>query len=467
MTSYDSQHSGSSQPAAPTFRGRNEAPAPISADAEPDPNPDGRRPCTCGICDGVEIELGTDLHTGEVKSFERMSRKKRCPNCGGWNLQYRRSYTAHVADVVNRVAGTRNVYALHITLDAETVRALGIAPEATYEIWTDGGPWTRARRNIGKRDDHFRWMGSLSARPSDGLYHLHLVIVTRLSVPHLREALHVSGLNSYLQAFGRSETADSKQEFAAMWAAYAFDNAARGASARFVASRKGGEGYNSTAARERREAAVQDQGERRGDGPTPARGLRSNEAHENIHGDGAATADFPDLSPHDAEKRPQDGERAPPVELDGGSYRDRDSYFRAVRRGMMARTGTRVHIHGEGAARLVKIEGGTEGLTCTVAPEGEGEAIKLPWTRVRVSSAPLLRTPSGPFGGGARDTPAPESDEKGAEEEAEERDPTPEYMAAKPPSIVQDELADGRRHVEIKNHRTGEVTERILPPPSR
>ncbi len=416
----------------------------------------GPKPCSCGFCDGVTVEVeNVNLHTGETEtdSFEKMSRRKKCPNCGGVNVEFRRSYVAHAADVVGRVAGKRNVYALHVTLDADAVARAGIAPEDTYKVWTDGGPWSRARRNIRKRDDDLVFIGSLSARPSDGMYHLHLVLVTRLSVQSLTERLHAAGLDSYVQSFARSEDADSKEQFAAMWAAYAFDNAAHGASSRLTSGGEGGVGYDSTGAKERRREAVAGPD---GDEHAPARGPRRNQPHERAPDD---APDGPTTGPDDGVSAPQNGDRAPPVVMDGGTYRDREGYMGAVRREFSRRVGTAVHVHGMGAADLLKVVGGTDGLTCTVAPKIGTEAVEVSWTEIHVRNAPVLRRPRRPDRGAETDTSAPtdhgEHDGPG---------PAARYNEAARTSRVTVELADGRRHVTEKDHRTGQALEYMLPP---
>jgi len=419
------------------------------------------RPCTCGFCDGVEIEVErVNLHTGAVEgveSFEKMSRRKKCPNCGGMNLQYRRSYVAHAADVVERMAGSRNVYALHVTLDAEAVQRAGIDPEATYRVWTDGGPWSRARANLRSHDPDLAYFGSLSARPSDGVYHLHLVLVTRLSVPHVVERLHVSGLDSYVQTFDRSEDADSKAQFAAMWAAYAFDNAAHGPSARFTSSRGGGVGYDSAGARERRQQAVT--GAQRPD--APARGPRRSEAVETANAPAAENAEPSESGAGDGSSAPMNGERAPPVVMGGGEYRDRAAYFRAVKRKLMGRVGTAVQVRGMGPGDLLRVAGDEEGLVCTVAPEVGTGATEVRWTEIHVRNAPTLRQARRPRDRSTGDAP-PEGDE-----DRDGPDVVDAYTEAAYLSRVTTELDDGRRHVTELDHRTGEVREYIRAPRPR
>jgi hypothetical protein len=400
----------------------------------------------------VEVE-NVNLHTGETAtdSFEKMSRRKKCPNCGGVNVQFRRSYVAHAADLVDRIAGERNVYALHVTLDADAVARAGIAPEETYKVWTDGGPWDRARRRIRGRDGDLAFLGSLSARPSDGMYHLHLVLVTRLSVPSLRDALHAPGLDTYAQEFARSETAESKEQFAAMWAAYAFDNAAHGASARLTSGGSGGVGYDSTEAKDRRRDAVSAPE----DAPdAPARGPRRNQPRD---GDGDAPEGRPNTGPEDGVSAPQNGDRAPPVVMDGDTYRDRDAYFRAVKRTLTGRVGTAVHVHGMGSADLLKVAGGADGLTCTVAPEIGRGTTEVRWTEIHARNAPVLRHGRRPDRGTRTDTDAPTDDGDGP-------GPAARYVEAARTSRVTVELEDGRRHVTEKHHGTGQAREYVLPP---
>jgi hypothetical protein len=428
----------------------------------------GPTPCSCGFCDGVEIEYEEDPRTGEVSTFEKMSRRKKCPNCGGVNVQFRRSYVAHAADVVERIAGNRNVYAVHITLDADAVARAGIAPEETYKVWTDGGPWDLAKERIRYRDGDLAYLGSLSARPSDGMYHLHLVLVTRLSVPRLRKALHAPGLDTYAQEVARSETADSKEQFAAMWAAYAFDNAAHGASARLTSGGNVGAGYDSTGAKERRREAAATGSEARGDGDAHGRGPNRNEA-------GNAPDDAPANGPNtgragtaDAPDRDTERGRAPPIRCDGHTFDTVTEYTEAVKGHLSARVGTLVRLSTGETAELLAVRTAREGerglVRCTVHAEPENRVRHVPWREIEATNTPRVRTTPNSNAHGRSD---PTDRQRPDGESDAEKSPAERYNEVANTSRFTDELDDGRRHVTEKNHDTGRVREYVLPPRDR
>ncbi len=421
-------------------------------------------PCSCGFCDGVTVEVeSVDLHSGavEVESFERMSRRPKCPNCGGRNVQYRNSYTAHAADLARRLGARRcDAYAVTVTLDAEAVERAGLDGETTYKVWTgDGAPWSRARRALKRRDGGAVYLGTLSARPSDGTYHLHIVLITELHTADVREAFHVAGLDAYIQSPRPNESAEG---FAARKAAYAFDNAAHGPSARFVSSRGKGAGYDSEAAvRRRREAA-----ERSTESPggSPARGVleETNDAGEGD--DGSKARDVAtDNGAEEAESTGETDERAPPVQLGGDAYRDRDAYMGAVKRGFTGRVGTRVQVVGLGPAKLLKVHQRDGDVRCVVHPAVGTEAVEVSWTEITVESAPLLRQPRG-FDATHNSPSRSMNEQTGAPESTAESDPVERFNEAANTSRVTVELDDGRRRVTEKNHDTGETRQYTKPP---
>jgi len=434
------------------------------------------KPCECGFCDGVTVEHeSVNLHTGavETESFERMSRRPRCPNCGGRNARYRRSYTAHAADLARRLGARKcDVYAVTVTLDAKAVERAGLDGEATYKVWTgDGAPWSRARRAVKRRDTEALYLGTLSARPSDGTYHLHIVLITRLSVADLREAFHVAGLDAYVQTPKANESAEG---FTARKAAYAFDNAAHGRSARFVSSRGNGAGYDSeTAVRRRREAVEHDPTQsREGESCTedqpvtgsPPRGAleetNDGRGERASNESGQTTAQN---SPNEGESTGTSGDRAPPVRLDGQTYRDREAYMRAVKRGFSRRVGSAVHVVGMGPADLLKVAGADGTVECVVHPEVGTEAVTVEWTEIRVQGSPLLRQSSG-FAGTSTSPNRSMREQTDSPDTSTEADPVERFNEAADTSRVTVELDDGRRRVTEKNHRTGETREYIKPP---
>lgn len=444
---------------------------------EPHPEPsDQPEVCTCGFCDGVTVEVeSVDLHSGavEVESFERMSRRPKCPNCGGSNVQYRNSYTAHAADLARRLGARRcDVYAVTVTLDTEAVQRAGLDGETTYKVWTgDGAPWTRARRAVKRRDSEAVYLGTLSARPSDGVYHLHIVLVTTLRTADVREAFHVAGLDAYVQSPRPNESAEG---FAARKAAYAFDNAAHGPSARFVSSRGKGAGYDSETAVQRRRNAVQSDspGGESGEspdqsapgGPTPPRGALEETNDANGDDQEAKTRETaPKNSPVEGESTGERDERAPPVVLDGDAYRQRDAYMQAVRREFSRRVGSAVHVVGLGSADLLKVHDRDGDVRCVVHPTVGTEAVEVSWTEVRVKNSPVLRQTSG-FGSTQTSPGRSMSRQSDDSESSPESDPVERFNEAAETSRVTVELDDGRRRVTEKNHRTGETRQYTKPP---
>ncbi len=444
---------------------------------EPRPDPsDQPEVCTCGFCDGVTVELeSVDLHSGavEVESFERMSRRPKCPNCGGRNVQYRRSYTAHAADLARRLGARRcDAYAVTVTLDTEAVERAGLDGEETYKVWTgDGAPWSRARRALKRRDGGAVYLGTLSARPSDGTYHLHIVLVTELHTADVREAFHVAGLDAYIQSPRANESAEG---FAARKAAYAFDNAAHGPSARFVSSRGKGAGYDSETAVQRRRNAVQSDspGGESGEspdqsapgGPTPPRGAleETNDATEGESGDSQGVEDA-DNSPVEGESTGERRDRAPPIQLDGQTYRDRGAYMRAVRREFSRRVGSAVHVVGLGSADLLKVHDRDGDVRCVLHPAVGTEAVEVSWTEITVESAPLLRQPRG-FDATHNSPSRSMNEQTDDTEHTAENDPVERFNEAANTSRVTVELDDGRRRVTEKNHDTGETRQYTKPP---
>lgn len=443
-------------------------PAPES---RPEPS-DQPEVCTCGFCDGVTVEVeSVDLHSGavEVESFERMSRRPKCPNCGGRNVQYRRSYTAHAADLARRLGARRcDAYAVTVTLDTEAVERAGLDGEETYKVWTgDGAPWSRARRALRRRDSEAVYLGTLSARPSDGVYHLHIVLVTTLRTADVREAFHVAGLDAYIQSPRANESAEG---FTARKAAYAFDNAAHGPSARFVSSRGKGAGYDSETAVQRRRNAVQSDspGGESGEspdqsapgGPTPPRGAleETNDATEGESGDSQGV-EGADNSPVEGESTGERRDRAPPIQLDGQTYRDRGAYMGAVRREFSRRVGSAVQVVGVGSSQLLKVHRSGDGVECVVHPSIGTEAIRVAWTEVAVSNAPRLRVSSG-----FDSTSANPNRSMREQTEDAETDPVERFNEAANTSKVTVEMDDGRRRVTEKNHDTGETRQYVKPP---
>jgi hypothetical protein len=423
-------------------------------------------PCTCGFCDGVKIRVETvDPRTGQAadQSFTRMSRRPRCPICGGVNVQYRRSYVAHVAALVRRLNARRcDVYALSVTLDTEAARAADLDTSGSYRVWTGtGGPWSRARRAIRRRDPDAVYVGTLSARQSDGQYHFHGVVVSEsLDVADLREAAHVAGLDVYVQQPAATESAE---HFGARKAGYAYENAARPADGppRFVSSRGHGEGYDSEEAKRRRREAVERRQETELDdqatgdphvqpGDPRARGHSRNQPRRR---------DAADADDGRAEGREgsETGVRGPPIRCEGTVHPSREAYDAAVSRRLRRHVGRSVHVEGVGRAKLLCVHGLG---SLTVHVDGETTTRTVEWQDLAAENVPRVRVAPQPPTNNRRSIMS-RPDQHDAD------DPVQRFNEAAETSRVTVELRDGRRRVTIKNHRTGETRQKTLPPRDR
>jgi hypothetical protein len=421
-------------------------------------------PCTCGFCDGVEIRVETvDPRTGEAagSSFTRMSRRPRCPVCGGVNVQHRRSYVAHVAALVRRLDARRcDVYALSVTLDAEAARAADLDTSGSYAVWTgSGGPWSRARRAIRRRDPDAVYVGTLSARQSDGQYHFHGVVVTRrMGVADLRGAAHVAGLDVYVQ---QPDATESAEHFGARKAGYAYENAARPAAGRprFVSSRGHGEGYDSAEAKRRRREAVE--GQQEADQSTGDPHVRPDDPRARGHSRNqprpSRAADADD-GRADSREGSETGVRGPPIRCEGTIHSTREAYDAAVSRRLRRHVGRSVHVEGVGRAKLLCVHGLG---SLTVHVDGETTTRTVRWRDLAADNVPRVRiAPQPPTN--TRSSIMSRPDQQNADD-----DPVQRFNDAAETSRVTVELRDGRRRVTIKNHRTGETREKTLPPRDR
>jgi len=356
------------------------------------------------------------------------------------------------------------VYAVTVTLKRDPADRAGIDGEESYKVWTgSGAPWTRARRALRRRDGNAVYMGTLSARPSDGRYHLHVLILTRRSVADVEKVFHVAGLDAYVQSPAANESAE---RFAAKKAAYAFDNAAHGPSARFVASRGHGEGYDSQAAVKRRREAVQRKEGRANKSKchySRARGLRRNQPRQPGGSRGESEANAPRNGTVDGEIAVGSPERAPPVRCDGGVYSDRQRYVRAVRKALLRRVGTAVHVNHVGTAELLQVftgEAAEDGLVeCTVHVHGESKTRSVHWRDVSARETPRLRiTPT------CKDTKRSTKPMTDDGSKADDSDPVKRFNNAARYSKVTVEMDDGRRRVTVKDHETGQTYVDFKPP---
>jgi hypothetical protein len=354
---------------------------------------DGQTFGECPFCNGYTVEYEhVNESTGEVtpKAFTRPCRRTRCPVCEAVNEPYKASYGQHVASLVERLgAHPSEVKFLSVSLLKEWADEAGIGGwDDSYQVLTgDGGPWSKALRRLRSRDPQLVFAGTISARPSDGRAHVHLVVVSRLSIDQIREAVIRFPLDGHVKT---PSPADSAEKFAANCAEYAFENHAHAPSARFTASRSHGAGYHSEAARERRRQAVeQEQSDQR-----PARdGI---EQTNDVGGDGAPVAPTrygESESVSDGQKAGAEGEtteRGPPVDLGGHTFRTREGALCAVKHYLSRRVGGAVHVNGMGRADLLQVKGKADDIRCVVAPEMVGEAVTVAWSEIYTRNVPTV-----------------------------------------------------------------------------
>jgi len=290
------------------------------------------------------------------------------------------------------------------------------------------------------------------------------VLITRLSLADVRECSHVAGLDVHAKGTPPNE---SSAGFAAACAAYAFDNHAHAPSARFIASRGNGAGYDSGEAVARRREAVERREDARNGEPSAPGDPGSVETNN-----GSVHASTVEGGPND---RP-DGfayagtdTRAPPIECDGRTCGTPSEYERAVRRVLMRRIGKAVHVCGVGTAKLLKVYAGEAAdayVRTEVHVDGEDVTRRVSWSDLSARNEPRIRT-SRPRSPRTRTAHADMTEEKNTERTGtglNSSDPVERFNAAATTSRVTVELPDGRRRVTVKNHETGEVVEKVLPP---
>jgi hypothetical protein len=380
---------------APDHQAATNGRAPTSAAAESGES-EGQSFGECPFCSGYRVEYEhVNEDTGEVtpRSFTRPCRRTRCPVCGEVNAPYRASYGQHVADLVRRLdAHPSEVKFVSVSLLKEWADEAGIGGwEDSYQVLTgDGGPWSKALRRLRSRDPHLVFAGTISARPSDGLAHVHLVLVSRLSIDQIEEALIRFPLDGHVKP---PAPTDSAEQFAANCAEYAFENHAESPSARFTASRKHGAGYHSETARRRRREAV----ERRQDEANGARdGVeQTNDVDQGgmAPGRGDSTSDAADLTGETGAETGERMQRGPPVDLGGHECRTREGAMCAVKHYLSRRVGRRVHVNGIGAADLLQVKGSGEDLRCVVAPEIADQTITVAWSEIYTRNEPTVGVP--------------------------------------------------------------------------
>ena len=429
--------------------------------------PGSGEPCTCGFCDSVEVTPWTDVDpaTGEERAFtfEKPSTRLLCPVCWGYNRRYRSSYVAHVASTFKGFRPAE-VYDLTVVLDTEAADRADIDGADSWQVWTaENGPWKRFVRKLrdlakSRTGEPLQYVGSLSGRKSDGRAHFHGVIRTGLSVQEMKDAaLHVEGLGVYQKKPLVCAANESAEEFAARRAAYAWDNAARSSSSRFVASN--GAGYFSKAAKQSRREHVERQEPMNGSDPFPrAQNLMSTMQRARGQREGQREAEATRSGSEGAPQERQEAERAPPVACPLDYVPTEEAHREAVAEAIKARLGSYAPVEGLGPRKLLA---GTY-YTVFVSSNLPCGFTVVPWSRI-VGDFPLIREHSRSSYTHRAGAAVKETQEQ-TETAEEELSPVERFNAAAYKSKFTEELPDGRRRVTEKNFRTGEVTERILPP---
>ena len=329
-----------------------------------------------------------------------MSQKERCPRCGGINYRWRRSFISHCASVGKRLGRKRRVFFVSLALIRSAADEADLDTEESYEVLMDR--WQKVRRQINRRADQADYHGVVAPRPSDQRFHGHLLIYTSLTRYELSRAFHSRGLDSYVQM--PKDDADDPESFAARKGAYVWENAASSSEARHVSSQGSGTGYNSREARERRREAVNGRDDGGGDDKPdgdgePSTGAPSpNRNRRGGGGDGGHGGGDPGTGDPDPNRR-KGWSRAPPVDCGGGCFPNLDAALTAAKAAFTRRVGTRVAVHDEREARLLKVYRNGDHLMCVIAPDGCSTTARVPWSRVEVVSPPTIR----PGSGGTRD----------------------------------------------------------------
>ncbi|WP_259134513.1 hypothetical protein [Salinibacter ruber] len=386
---YDSEHSPANEAAtAPSEAVQSGASSPDSRPgrAEPDARESSPSFGECPFCNGYEVQYEhVNEATGEVtpQSFTRPCRRTRCPVCGALNVPYKSSYGQHAADFVELIgAHSTEVKFLSVSLLKEWADEAGIDEwEDSYQVLTgDGGPWSKGRRRANERARFFEFLGVVSARPSDGRAHVHVVLVTDLSVEQIKEAFLRFPLDGHVKTKAPTE---STEKFAANCAEYAFKNHAESPSARFTSSRGRGAGYHSDRAVERRREAAerQDDGDQRG-----REGVEQTNDTEGVENEAAPA----NGNGQKGDTEGQTTERGPPVNMKGQTYRTREGVMHAVRHYLSRRIGRAVHVNGIGRAELLQVKGESEDLRCVVAPQITDEAVTVAWSEIYTRNVPTV-----------------------------------------------------------------------------
>ena len=335
--------------------------------------------CNCG-------EYRFDLDDGRTVS--RRSTKVFCP-VHGVNESFRSSVSEHAAWRSARGSYRRcDVYHVTLTLHAKDVEALGVSPEDSEGVLS--GLLPRLRKRLKRRDDDAEALLSLSPRPSDGEWHMHVLVLSKgCTTADVEEAFSLTGTDLEVttprsREENRSEAPMSAETFAAATGAYLFDNrihgALQGAKTKFTAW--GGAGYFSDDARSRRQAYAKAMAAPGGDS-APARG---------------SSTQIPTVEESSADEdggNDGDNDGVRPVEVGTSAVQSADVYRRVVIRALMARMHTEVKVHGLGRCKLVWVEvGDADNIICSVRPleTMKDDKRTVPWRRIESTDTPVVES---------------------------------------------------------------------------
>ena len=349
------------------------------------------------------------MHTGEHAALERPSRTVLCPQCGGYNKAMHDRRVAHTAAWVRRHNVPKSSLKF-VTVEVErNVKEELEGYAESYQFLTGGrGAYDKALRRLRYRDPSLEYVGIVAARPTDGLAHFHLLIVSSLSSDKLEEAVHVAGLDVDVQ--GSKDPTDSADDFAASAVHYLFKNAVRAAivegSFRFTASRGSGLGYHSKAARADRKAYVQRQRERR-QRPSgqsveqsseeqveqsvegAASRLRGSIAtnNENQKAEGEGMGDIGQKAEGEGVVEASEAKRPPPIRGSGATCSTEEQVETEVQAMLEGRQGSMVWVPGVGTARLIHWQ---RYPRCTVHVQASNVSRLVHWRDLEVEEAPHL-----------------------------------------------------------------------------
>lgn len=437
--------------------------AAVQAGASSPDEADGYRETPPG-CNCSEYRF--DLPDGRTVS--RRSTKVFCP-VHGVNKSFRRSVSAHAAWRSVRNSYRRcDCYHVTITLHAKDVEALGLSTSDTKGVLAQLLP--RLRKRLKRRDGDAEALLSLSPRPSDGEWHMHVLVLSKeCSTLDVMETFSLDGTDTEVttprsREVLRDEAPMNAERFAAAIGAYLFDNRIHGALQGADTKFRGwnGAGYFSAEARARRQAYAETVATTGGDS-APAR---------------STSTQIPTVEESSADENGgNDGDNAgiPPVEVGTSAVQSADEYRRAVIRALIDRMHTEVKVHGLGRCKLTWVEVGDEGsIICYVRPleTMRDDQRDIPWRRVESTDTPVVQSANSQDESPDMDTTPAENGAKNGRnaDEGDDKDDgtwgaslAEKYLKNARHRKVSRVLPDGRRHV--KEYRDGEKVrdEKIAP----